>query len=652
MEDRQPSAASTRPETLASAEALVERTIEKVGRKIVLGLPLGLGKANHIANAFYRRAKSDPSLRLTIFTALTLERPAAPNGLAKRLLGPISDRLYADYPDLDYASDRRKNALPENVTVKEFYLAPGQLLGTPYAQRNYVSVNYTHAVGALIDLGVNVIAQMAAPATDGSDRLSLSCNPDLSLDIVDHLRAQEREGRPVAVLGEINHELPFLGGDAAVDPDWFDFLYEAGSYRLFATVPDEVKIADYALGLFASALVKDAGTLQLGIGALADAVGASLILRHRKPERHRALLDALNAHVSGLPPETAACGDDGAFSSGLYGCSEMVTEPLIALLQEGVIARAVTDDSDGAAIKLHGGFYLGPPSLYERLRTMSEADRASIGMTRVSRINQLYGGEEWRRQTRSHARFINTTMKITGLGAAVSDTLADGRVVSGVGGQYNFVAMAQELEGARSILLVRAVREKAGDAHSNIVWHDDGEVTIPRHLRDIVVTEYGVADLRAKSDREVIIALAKICDIRFQARFLDAAKAAGKLERSYELPEASCHNRPARLAQALRPARAAGDLPPFPFGTPLTPVEIELRRALEHLSARNGGSLARRSGLIASAILEHGRMPEWAEPHLARMGLAQPPNWRAWFDRRLVLEGLNQTRMPDDIATH
>jgi acyl-CoA hydrolase len=74
-------------------------------------------------------------------------------------------------------------------------------------------------------------------------------------------------------------------------------------------------------------------------------------------------------------------------------------------------------------------------------------------------------------------------------------------VVSGVGGQYNFVAMAHALPEARSILCVRATRESRGEVTSSIPW-SYGSATIPRHLRDIVVSEYGIADLRGRTDRE------------------------------------------------------------------------------------------------------------------------------------------------------
>ena len=76
-----------------------------------------------------------------------------------------------------------------------------------------------------------------------------------------------------------------------------------------------------------------------------------------------------------------------------------------------------------------------------------------------------------------------------------------GRVVSGVGGQYNFVAQAHALPDARSILMLRAAREKDGKHTSNIVW-SYGHITIPRHLRDVVITEYGVARLLDKNHRQ------------------------------------------------------------------------------------------------------------------------------------------------------
>ena len=65
-----------------NVEQAVDRIIEKIGKEIVLGAPLGAGKPNHLINAIYNRAKNDPSIKLTICTALTLERPKPKSDLS------------------------------------------------------------------------------------------------------------------------------------------------------------------------------------------------------------------------------------------------------------------------------------------------------------------------------------------------------------------------------------------------------------------------------------------------------------------------------------------------------------------------------------------------------------------------------------------
>ena len=214
---------------------------------------------------------------------------------------------------------------------------------------------------------------------------------------------------------------------------------------------------------------------------------------------------------------------------------------------------------------------------------MPEAERAKLRMMAVSYVNELYGDEAAKRRARVKARFVNNAMMVTLLGAVVSDALEDGRVVSGVGGQYNFVAQALRAAGRplghHPALDAHSARQ---DRVSNIRWNY-GHTTIPRHLRDIVVTEYGVADLRGKSDRDVIAAMLAVTDSRFQGELLRQAKEAGKIESSYELPAACRDNTPDRIARALKPATEQGLLPPFPFGTDFTPVEQRLMPALETL---------------------------------------------------------------------
>src|SRR5262249_58475038 len=114
-----------------------------------------------------------------------------------------------------------------------------------------------------------------------------------------------------------------------------------------------------------------------------------------------------------------------------------------------------------------------------------------------------------------------------------------------------------------SIMVMCATRTAKRRTPSNILWNY-GHTTIPRHLRDIVVTEYGIADLRGKNDRDVIAAMLAITDSRFQDELTRRAKDAGKIEKSFELPRECRDNTPERLEKALAPPRGQGRIPPVP----------------------------------------------------------------------------------------
>jgi hypothetical protein len=212
-------------------------------------------------------------------------------------------------------------------------------------------------------------------------------------------------------------------------------------------------------------------------------------------------------------------------------------------------------------------------------------------------------------------------------------------VVSGVGGQYNFVAMAHALDEGRSILMVRSVREAGGDLTSNVRF-SYGHATIPRHLRDVVVTEYGVADLRGRSDEEVVQAMLCVADARFQNDLLDEARRAGKVGERWEIPQAFRENTPERIRDDLAPFRTNGALPEYPFGSALTDVERALVRALRHLKRTASGDL---SLPAVDDIVKTLNVPDAAAPYLERMGLHQPEGLQEHAMRRAVAYGLAAT---------
>jgi len=357
--------------------------------------------------------------------------------------------------------------------------------------------------------------------------------------------------------------------------------------------------------------------------------------------------DALVARWGGVAP----------FERGLYGASEMIMDGFMHLRKAGILVRRVHDDleveralADGRAVDpatLHGGhylkgaFYLGSKDFYAWLRALDGDDYAGLAMSAVSDVNQLYGGhEQLDAAQRRDARFFNTCMMATLLGAATSDALEDGRVVSGVGGQYNFVAMAHALAGGRSVLLLRATRKNGRALESNIRW-SYGYTTIPRHLRDIYVTEYGVADLRGRSDEACVRAMLAIADARFVDELAAIAVRDGKLPRDFRVPDAWRANTPDALADRLRATKAAGLLPAFPFGSDFDATELRVLPALLWLKARVGDP--RRWPSLVAALLAPGGRTEDAEL-LARLGLARPASIGERVLARLVRGAVERSR--------
>ena len=632
-----------------SIEHAVDEVLARLPQHIHMGMPLGLGKPNRFANALYRRIAQLPERQLTIYTALSLGRPSLGDGLQKRFLEPFVERVFGDYPELDFLADLHRDSLPANIRVEQFFMQPGSLLHSAAAQQDYVSSNYSHAARDINAAGLNLVAQLLARDPQHPDRLSLSCNPDITLDMLPMIAKRRAAGETILILGQVHSDLPYMPGDAEFDAADLDLLIDEEEHStLFSTPNMPVGIQDHCIGLYASTLVRDGGTLQIGIGSMGDALTAALLARQADNDGYRALLADLqvNQWQSLIDRE----GGVEPFAQGLYGCSEMFVNGLLALADAGIVRRKVyptlelqqranagtLDPAAAGGISVHGGFFLGPRSFYQRLRELPKSKLAEFNMTAISYINELYGDEALKRLQRRDARFINSAFTMTLMGAAVSDQLQGGKVLSGVGGQYNFVAQGHALHDARSVLILRSWRESAGEVSSNIVW-EYGHCTIPRHLRDIVITEYGIADLRGKTDAKVIEALLNISDSRFQPGLMEQAQKAGKLPKDFRLEPRFTDNSPQRLQNIQ--ARHSHLFPEYPLGSDFSDEERDLLRALNWLKSK----------FKLSEILELGKAaldapePEVFPAHLERMGLEKPEGLREDLYQRFLLAGLQAT---------
>ncbi len=719
--------AEAQMERVRDVETCVDRILETVGYKIVFGMPLALGKPNHIANALYLRAKNDPAIDLTIITALSLEKPSPSSKLEARLLDPIVKRIWNGFVEFEYMKDLRKKQLPENVTISEFFTKAGGYLNSTYAQQRYISTNYTHAVRDLIDNGLNVIGNLIAPHPEGNpDLVSMSCNPDLVLEAFEKMAVEKQKGRKYMILGQVNSNLPYMYGDAVVESRAYDMILDDPVYDfpLFSVPKAAVSPSDHMIGLNVSSLIRDNGSLQIGIGSLGDGIASSLIMRHKQNKVYNQILSAMNitGRYSALIEKI---GGTGSFKKGLYGATEMLVDVFVQLYRNGILKRRVYDHAgiqkllnekiitetitpqifdifvdhhiiheritkadfrllmkyglikgdfeymDGRLIckgvgfpadlrdeqtremlnshlgdclqegvVCHGSFFIGPNDFYDALNDMPEDERKLFSMSGVNFVNQLYGDEKLKSCQRKHGRFVNAGMMVTLFGAVVSDGLESGNIVSGVGGQYNFVSMAHALEDGRLIMMVRSTKKSSGKVSSNIVFNY-GHNTIPRHLRDIVVSEYGIADLRGKCDRDVIAAMLNISDSNFQEELLKQAKKAGKIEMDYEIPEAFRQNTPERIQNLLAPFKVKGHFQNFPFGTDYTHEEVTLAKALKHLKEKVSTQRARTIAGIAGQFFL--KPPQPILPLLKRMKLDLPKCLREKMLRAVVVYALRHS---------
>lgn len=702
----------------------VKKILARVGKTIVIGVPLGLGKPIGILNALYRQASKDKSIHLTIMTALTLTRPLIHNDLEKKFLEPILERILGDYEDPLYEHFRAKQQLPTNIKVIEFFLTPGKYLKNKQAQQDYISSNYTNVIRDTLNHSINVVAQQVSRSDAYPDQYSLSCNTDLFNDVTQSLKKMELDGKKIAVIAEINSNLPFMLGDAIIKSTLFTDVVDTKKYRsLFALPKPQLTIQDHLIGLYSSSLIKDGSCLQMGIGKISDAISSALILRHKENSLYQDMLNKIQAHKKFneiiLPVE-----DLVPLEQGLYASTEMLSDGYMHLYTEHILKKRVYDHIKlqqllnskiitenitpdyidillennvinskltqddvvflqkfgifnsniayksgnlilssnviihadllsleskkliiekclGKSLKsgkiIHAGFFLGSNELYNQLNKLPIDELQLFEMTEIARTNKLCWSHELSELQRQQARFINEAMMITLEGTIISDGLKDWQEVSGVGGQFDFATMAQKLTNARFVINCHSTRNAKGKTSSNILWNYPN-MTLSRNLRDIIITEYGIADCRSKTDSEIIKAILNITDSRYQNKLLNTAKHYGKVASDYKIPKIFQKNYPDELQSILQEFQFSGFLKPYPFGSELTEDEQVIKKALIFLKNSTKLQLVY---TIARAFLFFRADINYSQ-YLLRMRLHHPKTIKEFVYKKLLKYLINK----------
>jgi acyl-CoA hydrolase len=250
------------------------------------------------------------------------------------------------------------------------------------------------------------------------------------------------------VLAQINDHMPFTHGDALVPVEHIDLALEVSSP--LPSAPAGVELGEDALtiGERVAGMVPDGATLQMGIGAVPDAV-----------------LGALTRHT------------------GLRLWTEMFSDGVLALDAAGAL------DPDHP---LTTSFLFGSPELY----TWLDGNRR-VHMLRTERTNDPALIARQRFMTS-----INTALEVDLFGQANASRI-DARIHSGFGGQTDFIVGALHSQGGQAIMALRSWHPKADV--SSIVPMVEEPVT--SFQASAIVTEQGVAPLFGNSEKDQARAL-------------------------------------------------------------------------------------------------------------------------------------------------
>jgi len=186
--------------------------------------------------------------------------------------------------------------------------------------------------------------------------------------------------------------------------------------------------------------------------------------------------------------------------------------------------------------------------------------------------------------------------------------------------------------------MCRARRQSSGKTTSNIRWNY-GHNTVPRHHRDVFVTEYGIAATRGCSDRDTIDRLLHIAAAEFHAELIEAARLNRKIESTYTLDKDAIDNRPDVMEKVFDGYREY--FPPYPLGTEFTADEQSLVDALGWLRSRTATTAGAAKTLLLAMTTGSNAGNESA---LARMQLANPSGIREGVLQKLLKLALHRTQ--------
>lgn len=261
------------------------------------------------------------------------------------------------------------------------------------------------------------------------------------------------------VIAQVNRSMPFSYGDALIHISEIDAAVEVDDplVEVPTAIPTET---DRAIGRHIAEMIPDGATLQIGVGGIPNAVLAAL-----KDHRH------LGLHT------------------------EALTDGVLPLLESGVIDNSCKKVMPGVSV---ASLALGSKRLYDYMDY-----RENLLLKDVAWTNHPF-----RIAQNPKVMAINSAVEVDLTGQVCADSVGC-RIISGVGGQHDFMYGGSLSEGGKTFIAIPSMTGK-GRSKINPVLAEGAGVVTTRHMVQNIVTEYGVAQLRGRSLAERARALIAI----------------------------------------------------------------------------------------------------------------------------------------------
>lgn len=282
------------------------------------------------------------------------------------------------------------------------------------------------------------------------------------------------------VVAQVNPRMPWTHGESSVPLSEFDAVVEKEE-ALCELPASEPSAAAMWIGRYVASLVDDGATLQLGIGAIPDAVLARLGSKKD-----------LGIHT------------------------EMLSDGALALMEAGVVTNRRKTVDPGVSVT---SFCLGSRRLYEAVH-----DDPRFSFRPTERTNDPFLIAQQERMVA-----VNSALAVDLTGQVAADSLGHA-FYSGVGGQVDFMRGASRSKGGRAVIALPSTAKDGAVSRITLSLEPGTGVVTTRADVDFVVTEYGIAALKGRTIRERALALIQVAHPAFRAGLAAQAAKAGLLD--------------------------------------------------------------------------------------------------------------------------